>query len=312
MAQCVTCGAETPREQMYGAPDELRCRTCAQKSYAPFEAPRRTPQLKVHAPVTVAVSVAAIAATLIYGSNPANAVRYLIADPPAVWRGEVWRLFTTVFPHVNLMHLVFNLYWLWRFGQVVEAWMGSVRYAGFIVLVAVGPLAADFLVSQGGIGLSGVGYALFGLLYALRRDKAFAAEQMQPQVVQLFVGWFFLCIVLTYTKVMPVANVAHGAGAVLGWLVGRSLLLGQKVYLLSGLSMLVVTLVLATQYMPWNGNYAWYRGAQFASRAKYDRALYWYRKAVQAHPDNKELSAYLRWLEKVVKEHRIHEAPATE
>jgi membrane associated rhomboid family serine protease len=212
----------------------------------------------------------------------------------------VWRLLTTVFPHVNILHLVFNLYWLWRFGQIVEAW--SWRFAGFFVVVAVGPLAADFLVSRGGIGLSGVGYALFGLLYALRRDKGFAAEQMQPSVVNLFVGWFFLCILLTYSQMMPVANVAHGAGAAFGWLIGRGILLRQKRTSLSAIGALAGALVLATQYMPWNGDYAWYRGAESAQKGNFRTALYWYRKALEAHPGKEDLRAYVTWLEQRVRD----------
>jgi membrane associated rhomboid family serine protease len=300
MPKCVTCGAEAPREEMYGYRDELRCRACAQKSYAPFVAPRVRAQARMQAPITITIIVAAVVASALYWSMPTDAGRFLIAERELVWQGQLWRLFTTVFPHGNLLHLLFNLYWIWRFGRVLEAWMGAWRYAGFIILTAFGSSAAEFLVASGGIGLSGVAYAFFGLLYALRRDKGFAAEQMQPQVVQLFVGWFFLCILLTYTGLMPVANVAHGAGAVLGWAVGRSALVRQRNYLVAGLSLLVFALVWITQTMPWNGDYAWYRGEQYAQREDYRRALPWYQKALHAHPDNPELAAYVKWLEQVV------------
>jgi GlpG protein len=261
---------------------------------------RRRTERRIPTPVTLIVALAAVVATLLYGTDPTGEIRYLIAERVPVWQGQVWRLFTTVFPHVNLLHLVFNVYWLWRFGRVVETWMGSWRFAGFFVLVAVGPLAADFLFSQGGIGLSGVGYALFGLLYALRRDKGFAAEQMQASVVQLFVGWFFLCILLTYTHVMPVANIAHGAGALLGWLIGRSILMRHKLLLLSGIGALSIGLVLATQYMPWNGDYSWYRGAQLAGKGDFRTALYWFHKALRARPDDQKLRQLVTFLEQRV------------
>ena len=41
MPKCVECGAETPRDEMRGAPDELRCEPCARKRYSVFEMPRR-------------------------------------------------------------------------------------------------------------------------------------------------------------------------------------------------------------------------------------------------------------------------------
>jgi hypothetical protein len=36
--------------------------------------------------------------------------------------------------------------------------------------------------------------------------------------VRLFIGWFFFCILLTAMHIFPVGNIAHGTGAVLGFL----------------------------------------------------------------------------------------------
>ena len=43
--------------------------------------------------------------------------------------------------------------------------------------------------------------------------------------MKLFIGWFFLCIFTTLSGAYPVANVAHGAGAILGILTGYALTL---------------------------------------------------------------------------------------
>src|SRR5262249_4133408 len=151
-------------------------------------------------------------------------------------------------------------YWTWRFGRALEEWMGWLRYLGFFILAGMGSSAAEFLYSPApAIGLSGVGYAMFGLLLALRRDTGFAAELMQPPIVQLFVFWFFLCIVLTYSGAMPVANIAHGAGAVIGWLLGQAVLLSQRHWLVVALTLLVTGLVVATQFMTWNRLYVIFR-----------------------------------------------------
>jgi len=164
----------------------------------------------------------------------------LTEDQIAIWDGELWRLITGSFVHAGILHLIFNAYWTWRFGSVIEGWMGSVRFLGFFTLVALGSSAAQFVISGPGVGLSGVAYGLFGILYALRRSKGFAAQQMNRQIVSLFVGWFILCVILTYTNVWSVGNVAHGAGAVLGWLVGKAILSHRPKTLLAGLSMAVL------------------------------------------------------------------------
>jgi DNA-directed RNA polymerase subunit RPC12/RpoP len=85
MPKCVTCGAEAPREEMYGYRDELRCRACAQKSYAPFVAPRVRAQAKMQAPITITIIVAAVVASALYWSMPTDAGRFLIAERELVW-----------------------------------------------------------------------------------------------------------------------------------------------------------------------------------------------------------------------------------
>ena len=148
---------------------------------------------------------------------------------PVVMNGQVWadfqlwRALTSALPHVNVFHLAFNLYWLWAFGTVVERVYGRLKCAGIFLLLAFGSSLAEFAVLSGGVGLSGVGYGLWAMLWVLaRRDSRFSAS-MDYQTSQLFAVWFLLCIVLTITEVMPVANIAHGVGAVMGALLGLAL-----------------------------------------------------------------------------------------
>src|SRR5687767_2713344 len=113
----------------------------------------------------------------------------------------------------DALHLAFNLYWLWVLGTLVEQSFGHVRTALLLVFLAAASGAADFALAEGGVGLSGVGYGLFGMLWVLsRRDPRFAGA-VDSGTVALFVTWFFLCIVGTYFGTMNVGNVAHGAGA---------------------------------------------------------------------------------------------------
>jgi membrane associated rhomboid family serine protease len=299
MPQCVDCGAETPRDEMYGAPDELRCRACAHKSYQPFTAPRH-PVSKLLPPVVTYAAIAGAVVCFLLSQSPQTRpwiYKHIVVGPMAVWDGQPWRLVTSVFPHANLIHLLFNLYWLWRFGRDIEEWMGPLRYAGFFVLLAAGSSAAQLQVSIGGIGFSGVVYGMFGLLYALRRNKDFAALHMQPQVVQLFVAWFFLCIVLTHLNVMRIGNMAHGSGAVLGWLIGQAILSRWRAWLVPLVGLGIVLFSLTPVYMPWNGYYALDRGNRCLQRQDPEGALYWYRWAERTLPEHPGLREMVRGLE---------------
>jgi membrane associated rhomboid family serine protease/TPR repeat protein len=135
-------------------------------------------------------------------------------------RGQLWRLLTSILPHDGVIHLAFNIYWLWAFGTILEHIYGHFKTATLILLFAVGPSAMEFAFASGGIGLSGVGYGLFGLLWVLSENDVRFHDAMDRRTVELFVAWFFLCIIATLTNIMRIANIAHGVGAILGILTG--------------------------------------------------------------------------------------------
>jgi membrane associated rhomboid family serine protease len=282
MPKCVDCGKETPRDDMRGAPDDLRCLACVQKRYPVYDPPPRPREMGNYPPVTSAMVVAAIVCTILNSSNPEIASR-LIAVPHLVWAGEVWRLVTSAFVHANIIHLVFDIWFIWVFGRPVEAWMGSFLYAGFVILTAAGPIGAEILVSVApAVGLSGVGFALFGLHFALRLYKDFAAATMQPQTVQSVVVFFFLCIVLTYAGVMRIANVTHLTGAILGWLFGKASLSRWRVWEIAGVCVLAVVMAGSCLYMPWNREFATFRCDECLRKGDARGAEYWFNKANKA------------------------------
>jgi GlpG protein len=148
---------------------------------------------------------------------------HLILAGGAELAAEPWLALTSVLPHGGWIHLAFNVAWVWVLGRRLEAVLGSLATLALFLLLACVPLAAEFALYDGGIGLSGVGYGLVGMLWILaRRDERFAGA-LDDGVARLFVAWFFVCIGLSWSGVLPVANVAHGAGAVLGLVLGLSL-----------------------------------------------------------------------------------------
>ena len=151
-----------------------------------------------------------------------------LAENGMIRHGQLWRLVTSIFPHGNLLHLVFNIYWLWIFGTTLERVFGHLRTAALVCLFAVIPNALEYAFSVGGIGLSGVGYGMFGLLWILSRHHDRFHEAMDSRTIQLFVLWFFFCIFMTIANVMQIANIAHGTGAVLGILTGYAITLPER------------------------------------------------------------------------------------
>src|SRR5262245_28034867 len=169
-------------------------------------------------PVTASVSIAALAATGAWWSGW-NIEHIAMTD--GVWtKWELWRALTSILAHVNFFHLAFNLYWFWVFGTLVEKVYGHLKLAGIVSVLAFGSSLAEFALLQGGVGLSGVGYGLWSMLWLVeKRDPRFHGA-VDRQTTQTFVVWFFLCVILTVVNIMPVANIAHAVGAGLGVVLG--------------------------------------------------------------------------------------------
>ena len=77
--------------------------------------------------------------------------------------GEWWRLFTAMFLHIGVMHLLFNMWALFAIGRLVEAYFGHVRYAIIYLLGGLfGSLASYAFSPSVSAGASGAVFALTG------------------------------------------------------------------------------------------------------------------------------------------------------
>ena len=211
-----------------------------------------------------------------------------------VWT-EPWRLFTSVLPHVDLIHLIFSIYWLYVFGNKVEVIFGSVKTALIYLFVGIGSSLADYALARSGVGLSGIGYGLFGFLWVLSRNDSRFTDAVTRQVVLLFVVWFLLCIALTLADVWQVGNVAHGAGAVLGCVLGWCVVArtsdtrtASRLLLFGVFTTVVLVASLGRPYFNRTGIVAEenaHLGYQALKEGNAERAVEYLEKAVEAKPD---------------------------
>jgi len=95
---------------------------------------------------------------------------YLGLVPYLVWHHYfVWQLFTYIFLHGGLSHLLFNLLALWMFGGELENYWGSRKFAQYFFLcgIAAGICTAVFTPRlYQGIPVIGASGAIYGLLLA--------------------------------------------------------------------------------------------------------------------------------------------------
>jgi len=221
----------------------------------------------------------------------------ILFETAYIRRGQLWRLVTNIFPHLDILHLVFNVWWLWIFGTKVESALGHAKTALLVLLLAVGSGSFDFAFAHGGVGLSGVGYGFFGLLWVLSKNDARFQNALEPRTTSLFVGWFFLCIFTTVTGIYPVANVAHGAGAVFGAIVAYAVSAPRyRLFFITATGLLFAFGVVAATFLrPYvnlthTEGYEEGRWGYDALLAKRDHeAIRWLRDAVRYQPKTHEL-----------------------
>ena len=137
----------------------------------------------------------------------AGAASYLVQNNCLVMEGWAWMLFSSLFLHLNILHLGGNLLFLLIFGTALEEKVSRQRWlvfflasgiSGNIAFLALGPL----LGSDIGLGASGAVYGLLGAAGGVR-------------------GAFLFIILLGLNLFSGGGEVAHVAGLVTGLVLHR-------------------------------------------------------------------------------------------
>jgi len=133
---------------------------------------------------------------------------------PEVKSGHIWRLFTPMFIHFGIIHLVFNMLWLMDLGRMVETRQGKWRLLMLVLVISVASNFCQYLVSGPFFGgMSGVVYGLLGYVWLRGKFDPSSGLFLDRRIV-IFMGiWFFLCLM----NVFPgIANTAHAVGLGIG------------------------------------------------------------------------------------------------
>ncbi len=142
--------------------------------------------------------------------------------PALFWKGYLWQVFTYMFLHGSMMHLVVNMFVLWMFGSSIEGVWGPKRFLTYYMITGVGAGLIQSIVIPGSmiptVGASG---AVYGLLLAY-------GMLFPDNVIYL---WFVLPIKARYFVILfggielfaafgqpnsPIAHFAHLGGMLFG------------------------------------------------------------------------------------------------
>lgn len=142
--------------------------------------------------------------------------------PLVLGNGEYYRLFTSVFMHFGINHIMNNMLILFILGDNLERALGHVKYLFFYLVCGVGANVVSMLVNlreYRNVVSAGASGAIFGviggLLYAVIVNRGRLEDLSTRQLVVMIVCSLYFGLTST-----GVDNAAHIAGLLIGIIMG--------------------------------------------------------------------------------------------
>lgn len=192
---------------------------------APVVLPKLTPWVTL---ALAAANVAVWLVTLALGASPIEPSPQWLADHGGnlgsiTLDGEQWRLFTSLFLHIGVLHLGMNMVGLLIGGQLVERLFGRLGFAAiYLISGLAGSLATALRPGVVSVGASG---AIFGVLGAHVAYFMLHRERLDQRIARDSIG---LLVVVGYNLVLGFTTpgidmYAHLGGLAAGCLCGLAL-----------------------------------------------------------------------------------------
>ena len=164
----------------------------------------------------------------IFGKGSTDAytlVKFGALYKPLVLKGEVFRLLTTAFLHIGVIHLLVNSYSLYVIGSQLESFLGKFKYLFVYIISAIcGSLMSIVFSSNVSAGASGAIFGLLGsLLYFGYNYRVFLGNVLKSQIIPLIILNLGLGFMIS-----GIDNAAHIGGLIGGALATMAVGLKHK------------------------------------------------------------------------------------
>ena len=215
---CSSCGRPICTDCMTSTSVGMRCPECAkQKTKVRTVATLTgTPQLTY---ALIAINVAVFIATAAAGGGTSGTSGTVYQNGalfgPLVADGEWWRIITAGFLHAGLLHIAFNMYFLYFLGTLLEPAIGKLRFGIIYFVSMIGGSFGALLLSPDAVTVGASG-AVFGSMGAA--ILALRARGIDPMQSGLGIT---LLLNLGITFVIPGISIGgHLGGLFAGGLIG--------------------------------------------------------------------------------------------
>lgn len=131
--------------------------------------------------LTLGLIAACVLVWLLQLSPLGQTVEIYFAYTPLATTIAPWQMLTAAFLHGSWLHLLFNMYTLYIFGQVLEPMLGRARFLALYIVAAFGGSVAVLLFSNPAgsvVGASGAIYGLMGAYFVSLRATGQRSAQL--------------------------------------------------------------------------------------------------------------------------------------
>jgi rhomboid protease GluP len=137
-----------------------------------------------------------------------------------VWNGEIWRLFTAMFVHANIVHIFGNMLFLLIFGLRAEDMFDIEEYLLIYFLSGLSGGLLTLVLAPPDIASIGASGAIFGILGA---TMIYARRSIGQSIMSALIYVFFLFIINLGPNVNWLAHLGGlGAGLLMGYALASS------------------------------------------------------------------------------------------
>jgi membrane associated rhomboid family serine protease len=175
-----------------------------------------------------------------------NAPYTLNGPAHGIAAGEWYRLFTAMFVHYGLLHLLLNMYALWILGRDLERTLGPLRFLGLYLLAGLGGNVAAYLFSAPNASTAGASTAVFGLMaavFVILKRLNLSVAPILPVIV--------INVIFTFT-IANISIAGHLGGLAIGAIVAGILAYApaerRSLYQGAGCALVFVLLILLAVY----------------------------------------------------------------
>ncbi len=182
-----------------------------------------SPKKCIVTPILIIICVLAFIAMYIFGNGSENTMTLIMFGANVqslVKAGQVWRLITSVFLHIGIIHLIVNMYALYIIGHQLESFLGKFKYLIiFLVSGFIGSLLSVVVHDSISAGASGAIFGLLGsLLYFGYHYRLYLGAVLRTQIIPVIILNLLIGFMLP-----GIDNFAHIGGLIGGYLTTMAL-----------------------------------------------------------------------------------------